>query len=268
MLAFSPYDRGLHYGDGLFETAPFLQGQPLNWQAHQARLALGCQRLQIPPPNWQLLDAQIQDACKNQQTGVLKLIHTRGEGGRGYRPPLPAQPNTQLLVYPLPTYPADYFKNGVIIRTCHTRLARQPVLAGLKHLNRLEQVLARQEWQDDTIFEGVMLDTQAYVIEGTMSNLWWVNAKGELCTPRLSHCGIAGVMQKLLLEYCRIAKISVKQRAFRVKELTTAREIFLTNSVIGIMPVKQWEKQHFNVGELTQRLRQHAIAQAWIVNYD
>ncbi len=268
MSAFSAYDRGLHYGDGLFETAPFLQGQPLNWQYHQARLALGCQRLQIPLPNWQMLEAQIQAACSTQQTGVLKLIYTRGEGGRGYRPPQPAQPHTQLLVYPLPSYPIEYFTQGVIIRTCQSRLARQPLLAGLKHLNRLEQVLARQEWQDDAIFEGIMQDTQGYVIEGTMSNIWWVNADNALCTPRLTQSGIAGVIQRLVLEYCRIAKISVKQCAFRLKELTTAREIFLTNSVIGIMPVKQWEKQHFNVGELTQRLRQHAIAQAWIVNYD
>lgn len=247
-------DRGLQYGDGVFETVDVLNGKPLFFQRHLQRLALGCRTLLIPCPEFSLLMAEAWQISAGVDQAVLKLIVTRGSGGRGYRQPPEIFPTRVLSLHPHPTYAPSFQKFGVNLRFCDKRLAINPDLARIKHLNRLEQVLARAEWQDDAIQEGLMLDAQQRVVEGTMSNLFWIK-DGVLHTPLLDQCGIAGIVRALLIELAREDGISVIEDHASREDVLAADELFVTNSIIGIWPVKQLEQQRFEVGDITQRLQ-------------
>ncbi|MEK7261447.1 MAG: aminodeoxychorismate lyase, partial [Pseudomonadota bacterium] len=145
----SARDRGFQYGDGLFETIAVSRGTPLLWERHAQRLLAGAVRLDMPPPETALLRAETDRLCRGVERGVLKIIFTRGISGRGYRPDASASTTRALSLSPWPDYPPSWSGEGVVVRLCQTRLASQPRLAGLKHLNRLEQVLARAEWDDE-----------------------------------------------------------------------------------------------------------------------
>ena len=148
-------DRGFQYGDGLFETIEVCNGQTVFLDRHLDRLKAGCDRLHIPFPNREVLcfeAATLVQQSISQQSGyqysnkaVLKLIVTRGSGGRGYCPPDLIQPTRVLSLHPFPDYPSTYQEQGIISRFCDTRLGLNPALAGIKHLNRLEQIMARSE---------------------------------------------------------------------------------------------------------------------------
>jgi 4-amino-4-deoxychorismate lyase len=185
---FPATDRGLHYGDGLFETIAVINGRPTLWQAHMERLQCGCELLGIPLPDLQQLHEEASSLCSSEERVVLKLMITRGSGGRGYRPPQDVLSQRILFRYPWPDSPD--LSHGIQLRVCQTPLACNPALAGIKHLNRLEQVLARAEWDDPAIHEGLMCDLDGRVKEGTMSNLFWVE-DSQLFTPDLSRCGVA-----------------------------------------------------------------------------
>lgn len=247
-------DRGLQYGDGLFETLAVIDGACPLWERHMQRLQEGCRRLQLPFPDISLLQAEAQILIRDKTRAVLKLILSRGEGGRGYRYPDHGQPVRILMRHSWPEYPEQNWQQGVQIRFCSTILARQPALAGLKHLNRLEQVLARNEWQDAEIAEGLMLDENGSVIEGTMSNVFMVKNK-RLHTAELSTCGVAGIMRGYILELAHNAGIATRIGEITKKQLGEADEIFLSNSLIGLWPVNRLEGQTFAVGEISRRLQ-------------
>lgn len=250
-------DRGLHYGDGLFETIAFINGRPRLWQQHMERLQRGCAVLKLPPPDLEQLHAEALWLCANEQRAVLKLVITRGSGGRGYRPPQEGAPQRLLFRYPWPDY--SELSHGIQLRLCQTPLACNPALAGVKHLNRLEQVLARAEWDDPAIHEGLMCDLDGRVREGTMSNLFWV-ADGQLYTPDLSCCGVAGVMRAQVIALARDLGIRVSTAEIHPDELLHAGEVFMTNSLIGIWPVARFAGRDFSPGELTLGLQ--AVLQA------
>ena len=169
----SARDRGFQYGDGLFETIAVSRGTPLLWERHAQRLLAGAVRLDMPPPETALLRAETDRLCRGVERGVLKIIFTRGISGRGYRPDASTSTTRALSLSPWPDYPPSWSGEGVVVRLCQTRLASQPRLAGLKHLNRLEQVLARAEW-DDEYAEGLMQDESGNIVEGTMTNIFLV----------------------------------------------------------------------------------------------
>ena len=246
-------DRGLHYGDGLFETIAVFAGKPELYERHLKRLEAGCRRLVIEVPSRKVIDEEVARLCRYLSCGVLKIIITRGSGGRGYRPPL-FPPTRILSIHPWPDHPKCFATEGIILRLCSTPLGINPALAGVKHLNRLEQVLARSEWDDPEIPEGLMLDYQGYVIEGTMSNLFIVR-KGRLQTPDLGHCGVAGVMREFILEQAIALGMGVAVRALTLADLKQAEELFVCNSLIGLWPVRRFEQYGYPLGPLTLRLR-------------
>jgi len=250
-------DRGLQYGDGLFETIAVRYRQAVFWREHFDRLQAGCLRLRIPVPDHERLLAEITQLCTQSPTcsSVLKLIITRGVGGRGYRPPDLVEPTRILSLHPYPDYPSDFQLEGVVVRFCDTRLAINPLLAGLKHLNRLEQVLARAEWQNPDIQEGIMLDVNGWVIEGTMTNLFYVKS-GILYTAMLNESGILGIMRQKIIELAQQQGLQVCEQRYTKNDLLSADEVFLTNSLISIWPVKQIEQQVFTVGIVTKQLIQ------------
>lgn len=248
-------DRGFQYGDGLFETIEVFNANPLFLQHHLQRLVEGCQRLLIPAPDLALLQAEVAQLCAGVERAVLKLIVTRGSGGRGYRQPDPIVPTRLLSLHPFPEYPCHFQTDGVVARFCQQRLAVNPSLAGIKHMNRLEQILARAEWGNDDVQEGLMSDYDDHVIEGTMSNLFFVK-DGVLHTPALNNCGIAGIVRKMVIHFGLRNNIVVLEQQIDKLSVLAADEIFITNSVIGIWPIKQLEKQCFEVGRITRMMQQ------------
>ncbi len=255
-------DRGLQYGDGLFETVAVARGVPLLWPAHLQRLQHGCARLGIDPPDPAVVRAEADQLCAGRERAVLKIIVTRGLSGCGYLVASDATPTRVLSLAPWPDRPAQQAHTGVAVCWCRTALARQPRLAGLKHLNRLEQVLARAEWAAEYA-EGLMRDTEGYVIEGTMSNLFLV-ARGVLHTPELSQSGVAGVMRAQVLDRARAAGIEWRETWLKPAELESADEIFLTNSLIGVWPVRSLSSREYAIGPITQTI-QKALAAAGCV---
>lgn len=246
-------DRGLHYGDGLFETIAVRNGHPLLWERHLRRLGEGCMRLGIPMPNAGDLEREAARVCEDADRAVLKIIVTRGSGGRGYRAPREAVPTRIVARYPWPDYPEEFCSHGVAVRICGARLGSNPQLAGLKHLNRLEQVLARSEWDDPNIPEGLMMDSRDRIIEGTMSNVFLVR-DGGLLTPDLSECGVSGVVRGIILESCNALSIPCRVTELTCQDLQEADELFLTNSIIGIWPITALMGARYALGPITQRL--------------
>ncbi|MGR4068830.1 aminodeoxychorismate lyase [Halomonas sp. LR3S48] len=221
-------DRGLAYGDGLFETILVRDGEPLLWPQHMARLAKGCRTLGIPMPASAELDGL--PVLAGAGLKVLKLILTRGSGGRGYLPPHSARPRLRWQVSDFSPQ-AKRWEAGVRVRHCHLRLGIQPLLAGLKHLNRLENVLARREWDDPDVAEGLLCDSQGSLIEATCMNVFW-QRRGRLETPRLDGCGVAGTLRGVLMERLPITEVTTGPEV-----LVDAEAVWLGNSVQGLWPV-------------------------------
>ena len=247
-------DRGFQYGDGLFETIAVSNGQPVFLDRHLARLEAGCKRLHIPFPGTELLSSEAQNLSAQSGKAVLKLILTRGSGGRGYRQPDVIKTTRVLSLHPYPDYPDSYKMLGINTRFCDTRLGLNPALAGIKHLNRLEQILARAEWTDPDLQEGIMLDMNNHVIEGTMTNLFYVK-NNTLYTASLTLAGVAGIIRSIILALCADHGLAVIERSFTKDELLAADEIFVCNSIIGIWPVKQIATTRFPVGAKTRQLQ-------------
>src|SRR5687767_12103348 len=231
-----PADRGLAYGDGLFETMAANDGRIRRLDLHFDRLEEGCRRLEIPAPSRSLLAQELDAHCPRQGRAVVKLIVTRGPGARGYLPPEPATPTRVLAISQWPAYPESYYRDGISMATCRLRLAENAALAGIKHLNRLEQVLAQLELRGHAIQQGLMLDASGYVVGGTSSNVF-VAAAGALSTPSLARCGIKGVMRRAVLEAARTLGIRAEERDLSPAELAGADEVFVTNALFGIWPV-------------------------------
>lgn len=243
-------DRGFQYGDGLFETIEVRENIPIFLEKHLQRLSNDSQRLYLPKLDLALLRSEITQLCQNNtDNAVLKIIITRGSGGRGYRQPAKIQLTRILSLHPFPDYPKNFYTDGIVARICNTRLGLNSALAGMKHLNRLEQVLARAEWNDDAIHEGIMLDIENRVIEGTMTNLFYAK-NGELFTASLKNCGIAGILRNWIFE-----QMSVIEHNFFIENLFNADEIFVCNSVMGICGVRELENKSYKLGEITKKLQ-------------
>ncbi|BAW80412.1 4-amino-4-deoxychorismate lyase [Candidatus Nitrosoglobus terrae] len=253
-------DRGLQYGDGLFETIAIYKESPILYELHLKRLEAGCYRLSLPLPKRETLNKEITTLCQGISRGVLKIIVTRGVSDRGYQPQPQSQSTRILSIHPWPDYPTISSEYGIRLRVCNTPLGRNSYLAGIKHLNRLEQVLARNEWIDPGISEGLMLDSQNNIISGTMSNLF-IAKNGDLQTPDLSYCGVAGVMRKFILNQALALGIMAKIQPLTLVDITRAEEIFICNSLIGLWPVRSLNNIQYPLGSLTQRLRNLISAQ-------
>lgn len=238
-------DRGLAYGDGAFRTLLLRGGRPLHWPLHYVKLAADCRALGMECPSEPVLAREIDQAAQCEPDCVLKIIVTRGTGQRGYAPPLGARATRVVMTAPLPRYPEEFTQTGIEARFCDIRLGLQPALAGLKHLNRLENILARAEWDDPAIAEGVLLDIEGNVIGGTMSNLFVVE-RGALFTPDVTRCGVAGVTRARLMQAATAHGMSCHIENISSGRLLQADAILLVNSIIGVWQVvrlagRTWE---------------------------
>jgi 4-amino-4-deoxychorismate lyase len=245
-------NRGLLYGDGLFETLLFVDGHAPLWPRHMARLAAGCARLLLRAPDIDLLAREAARASAGHTRAVVRITLTRGAGPRGYAIADALQSTRIVAASPAPIVPPDWYHSGVRVRTCTLLLSEQPRLAGIKHLNRLEQVLARTEWNDEKIAEGILCDAQQRVIGATAANLFAVIG-GRLVTPALERCGIHGVARAEVLAQ----RPDCEVRDLTMTELMQADEIFLTNSVRGVLPMTALDDRHWPVGDIARALQAH-----------
>jgi 4-amino-4-deoxychorismate lyase len=258
--AFIPADdRGLGYGDGVFRTLAVLHGIPQHWLRHYAKLFSDCTAIDMRCPDESLFRQDLSRICLTDPDCAVKIIVTRGAAERGYAYADTAKPTRIVLGVRLPNYPQTYVSQGVKVRRCQLKLAHQPALAGIKHLNRLENVLARAEWTDSDIAEGLLCDVDDAVIGGTMTNIFVV--KGDsLATPSLHRCGIAGVTRERVLEAAARQDIACEVTNLPWRDVLSADEIFLVNSLAGIWPVRELEGKTFAVGAVTRSV-QHWLKQ-------
>jgi 4-amino-4-deoxychorismate lyase len=244
-----PTDRGIAYGDGLFETMALRDGVVQRLAHHLERLALGCERLELPAPDRAELEPQIARATNGIERGSLKLILTRGTGPRGYAPP--AAPTPTIILMAEASSVAAPFE--LTLATLNGRLSENPRLAGIKHLNRLEQVLGRLELKHLDADEGVMLSTSGIVIGGTSRNLFAVYGD-VIRTPAITHAGIAGVMRRAVLEQCARMNIGTEECALGPDDLHDADELFMTNALVGIQSVTRLDRTGFASRTMALRL--------------
>lgn len=243
-------DRGLAYGDGLFETMAVRDGVVRLLERHLARVVAGCRRLGIP-----VAEAGIRAAVRARAAGessaVLKLVVTRGPGPRGYAHPDVVQPTIAIGVASV----KRELSLPVVVRWCRTEAPISPATAGLKTLGRLEQVLARREWSERGIAEGLMSTADGEVVSGTASNLFLVTA-GRLLTPGMERAGVAGIMRALVCEIAVGQGLVVNEMRLERREVMAADELFLTSALTGIRPVVQLEDRHWTPGPITRTLAQ------------
>jgi 4-amino-4-deoxychorismate lyase len=247
-------DRGFLYGDGVFRTLLVANGQPQHWPLHFQKLQQDCAALGIACPDFACLSDELAGLLHDHPDAVFKLIVTRGQSARGYAPTLHSISTHIWDVAPLPEYPESRATQGVTLHLCELRLGHQPRLAGIKHLNRLENVLAAAEFAGDGVAEGLLLDTCGLVIEGTRSNVFLIS-EGRLITPDLSRCGVAGVQRDRVIAYARQIGMPVEVRNVELCELRASDELFLTNSVFGLWPVSRFEQQHWTDFSYAARIR-------------
>lgn len=247
----SALDRGLSYGDGLFETIRLVGAHAPLWERHMQRLLGGCERLRMPAPEPQQLWQEVLQVSQGLAHAVLRITLTRGSGERGYAPPAVARPTRIVAAFPMPAMPASLYQDGIRTRLCTTMLADQPLLAGIKHLNRLEQVLARAEWNDPLIAEGLVCDQRGHVISATAANLFAV-IDGVTVTPSVDRCGVAGVARDALLDAFPACQV----RDLPLAECLQAAELFLSSSIRGILPVQAVGNTVYAPGPMTRAMQQ------------
>ena len=255
----SALDRGLHFGDGLFETIACLGGRARFLGLHLERLGLGCARLRLPAPGPQRLRATIERAAGDEERCIVKVLLTRGPAvTRGYA--WGGEHGTWLVIrYPWPQEDPALARSGVRVRTAATRLGENPAIAGLKHCNRLEQILARNEERAAEADEALMLSHSGRLVSGTMTNVFLVDGppgSPRLRTPEVSLCGVAGVMRRVVIAEAAREGVPATECALSPRDLDAATEVFLTNARIGIWPVRAIDGRPLAAGALTRRLQE------------
>ncbi|MGH8530599.1 MAG: aminodeoxychorismate lyase [Nevskiales bacterium] len=238
-------DRGLHYGDGVFTTALVVDGRVVYLDEHIQRLMRDAQALKLPPVSPWLLRSEFETAAADQALAVVKYLLTRGVAERGYRAPARGEATRIVLRAVCPSYPRSYWGQGIALRVCAHRLSAQPHLAGVKHLNRLDQVLARSEWSGEDRAEGLLLGQNSELVCGTMTNVFFVS-QGRLLTPSLETAGVNGVMRALILQAAEKLAIPIGVGRYTLENLLAADEVFMSNAVIGLWPVAACGKRRWS----------------------
>lgn len=234
----SIHDRGLMYGDGVFRTMLVRNGQIRSWPRHYNKLRHDCSVLNLDCPSEAVLVDELGQLTQLHADEVAKIIITRGTSSRGYAPPQPSIVTRILSVAPAPDYPDAHATQGIAAHICRLHLAHQPRLAGIKHLNRLENVLAASELNGLNVHEGMLFDMAGHLIEATRSNVFLVR-DGELFTPDLSNCGVAGVQRDRVIEWASQHGVRCHISNCSLEDMLTSDEVFLVNSVIGLWPIRE-----------------------------
>jgi len=250
-------DRGFQYGDGLFETIAIRNGEPRLWSYHVDRLAKGCKRLGIRMLSETELSEGVMHALSDNDApatyAVAKIIVSSGVGQRGYGRAFADAPTVLFGAFPADRLAHDSYRDGIDTLICKTRLSTDSPTAGLKTLNRMEQVLARSEFADSDLFEGLTMDAADNIICGTMSNVFFIRDKTVL-TPPLDRCGVEGVMRRHVIETLNQRGIATSIQPLAEASLANVDEVFLSNSQFGVLPVRTCLQMSWGVGDMTREV--------------
>ncbi|WP_039058089.1 aminodeoxychorismate lyase [Enterobacter sp. Bisph1] len=242
-------DRATQFGDGCFTTARILDGQIQFLDLHLQRLRLACERLLIPFQDWETLAQEMAQLAHGKADGVVKAILSRGAGGRGYGSAGCESPTRMLSVSPAPAHYARWREQGVTLALSEVRLGRNPRLAGIKHLNRLEQVLIRAGLEETTADEALVLDSDGWLVECCAANLFW--RKGdEVFTPRVDNAGVNGIMRQYCLRQLATSAFRVVEVNARPQALAQADEVMICNALMPVVPVREWAELRWSARDL------------------
>lgn len=263
-------DRGFNYGDGLFTTIKVINGGCDLLPQHIKRLNQGITRLVIAPIDLIALSDDLISKAKALKIGVLKVIITRGEGKRGYSTIGCDSPNIVIIAGGLPDY-QSHQSNGIHLGVSEISLGINPLTAGMKHLNRIEQVLIKQAIEVNGWIDALVLDCQGYIVETSMANIFW-RIKDVIYTPSLDLSGVNGLMRQEVIKIfdqdlkdmnlessSNINQSTLIQDRFTLQDIINADEVFITNCLMGVVPILSIDNATFPVGELTKRLAQQLI---------
>lgn len=243
-------DRGFNFGDGHFTTIKCVEGKAQLLDLHMARLQQACKVLAIEFNQWDVLTVAITEQAQVLQDGVLKVTITRGEGGRGYGYAYGASgcssANWYLQHRPIPPQYSEWASSGIELMVCEYQQTVNPVLAGLKTLNRLDQVMIKQELDANGMADGLVCSTEGYLIETSVANVFWVNA-GKVYTPSTKRSGIEGVMKTHISNLLDSLGIELETADYTIAEVLAADEIFITNSIMEVVPVKRIMKPDLSI---------------------
>lgn len=250
-------DRGLQYGDGVFETIAVRDARPRFWGAHLDRLRAGSERLGLRLPVDNLLERDLERALAqttvNTNFCTAKIVLTAGVGTRGYGRETGRTCRTLVGVFEATELPGERYREGVETVLCATRVGEQPRLAGIKTLNRLDQVLASREWDGNEIFDGLMCDSAKHLVCGTRTNVFLIR-DNQIMTPALDRCGVEGIMRRQILERLSGNQIECSVTKIPAAALDHADELFVCNSQVGVLPVRRCGTLQWPVGEGTQSI--------------
>lgn len=258
----SANERALLYGDGCFTTMAVSNGHVELWHLHLARLQNSCKHLGIQFDEWQLLGDKTFDIAKHNPNAVIKILISRGEGGRGYDPTGVLNCKAIISIHDKPSHYLSWQQNGVELSLSDITLARQPLLAGIKHLNRLEQVLIKQNMVGFACDDVVVCDTMGSIIETSVGNLFW-RKNHSWFTPKLDNCGVDGVMRNFLFEYFKENNIQLNQIDSDIDELIGADEIFMCNSLMKVVPVSRFVTKTLQK-DVSFSMTSHIHIQQWL----
>ena len=246
--------RALHYGDGVFRTLLRHEGHWLDFDRHYVRLVQDCRALGLDPPHVGQLEAELDSLGGGRTQPVVgKIILARSGAGRGYAPTSRLCERI-LLRYPAPRFAASLWSEGITAIRSPVTLGAQPLLAGVKHLNRIENVLAARGWPVN-VHEALLCDGAGQVVCGSKSNVFWVRDH-KLFTPRLGQCGVAGMMRGKVLDAARALGLSAELVDAPFEQLPAAQEVFVCNSLVGLWPVKRLDAHDYPAARpITQRLQ-------------
>ncbi|WP_165311857.1 aminodeoxychorismate lyase [Vibrio ziniensis] len=248
-------DRSFQYGDGCFTTMLTKHGEIQHWPHHIERMNACLKMLGIFQPNWQQVEQWLQLAILPDAKAGVKIHISRGMGGRGYSPAHVTQPNVTISNFAFPSHYAQWQAEGLQLGICSKRMGLNPMLAGHKHNNRLEQVLLKSEMDQAGYFDGLCLDINGHIVETTAANIFWLKG-ATLYTPSLKNAGVAGVARRNILEYAHQLKLKVVKGDFELDHLDNAEEIFISNSLLEVAPVVQISEHKYSIGQQTLRIQE------------
>ncbi len=248
-------DRSFQYGDGCFTTILTKGGKVQHWSYHQQRMELALRALGIESPDWQQVAKWIDLAVLFDVKAGVKVHISRGCGGRGYSPENVTQPRVTITNFAFPSHYEQWQAQGIQLGVCSKRLGLNPMLAGLKHNNRLEQVLLKSEMDKAGYLDGVCLDIHGHIVETTAANIFWVKDH-TLYTPSLANAGVAGVARRVVLEHSDQLEMKVVMGEFELDHLNNAEEVFISNALLGVSPVIQISNHLYSIGRQTRRFQE------------
>ena len=246
----SVFNRNMQYGDGLFETCVARDNQILFWPRHYSRLEIGCVKLNINKIDEGILLSDIKKAFElsSKKNCIVKLILSRGDSLRGYGYRDDIEPVRVVIVSEMYQ---PLFNKEFSLEYATSGYHSNPQLAGIKHCNRLEQILARSNLSSN---EAIMLDEKENIISVTQGNIYYIFGN-KLLTPKLDCCGVVGSRRSLILELAMSLKMEALESNISINQAQKADEVFISNSVIGIQPVHSIESYKLGKNPLTEKIQ-------------